>query len=213
MDRILYTNQKKYLDNLIKSRDELLYEIEEYANKYSVPILNVHAAEFLEQIVEIKRPDRVLEIGTAIGYSSIRMARNLRRRAMLDTIEKSRDNLEVSRAYIAKAGLEDKINVIEGDALTVMPTLTNRYDLIFLDADKEDYEKLLYYSIMLLEKRGVMFVDNLLWHGYAAAKNVPAEYRESAKHIKKFNELFMNQPGLNSKIVPVGDGIGLAIKE
>lgn len=213
MDRILYTNQKKYLDNLIKSRDELLYEIEEYANKYSVPILNVHAAEFLEQIVEIKRPDRVLEIGTAIGYSSIRMARNLRRRAMLDTIEKSRDNLEVSSAYIAKAGLEDKINVIEGDALTVMPTLTNRYDLIFLDADKEDYEKLLYYSIMLLEKRGVMFVDNLLWHGYAAAKNVPAEYRESAKHIKKFNELFMNQPGLNSKIVPVGDGIGLAIKE
>lgn len=213
MDKILYANQKRYLDSLKKSRDELLIEMEEYAEKYSIPILDIHAAEFLEQMIEIKRPDRVLEIGSAIGYSSIRIARCLRRRGVLDAIEKSKDNLEISKKYFAKAELEEKINLMEGDAHTIMPTLTNKYDLIFLDADKEDYEKLFYYSIMLLEKRGVLFVDNLLWHGFTAAKTVPIEYRESTKHIRKFNELFMNQPGLNSKILPIGDGIGLAIKE
>ena len=93
-----------------------------------------------------------------------------------------------------------------------MPRLKKKYDFIFLDADKEDYKRLFDYAIVLLKKGGVIVVDNLLWQGYAAASRVPAKYKESTKHIKQFNKIFINQPNLKSTILPIGDGIGLGIK-
>jgi predicted O-methyltransferase YrrM len=93
-----------------------------------------------------------------------------------------------------------------------MPKLTEKYDLIFLDADKEDYEKLFYNSLNLLNKRGVIFIDNLLWHGFPASKDVPPKYKRSTEHIREFNKLFVSQKGLKTTILSVGDGIGLGIK-
>ena len=93
-----------------------------------------------------------------------------------------------------------------------MPRLKKKYDLIFLDADKEDYKKLFDYSMILLKRGGTLIVDNLLWHGYAASSRVPSNYKKSTSYIRNFNKLFMNQPNLNSVILPVGDGIGLGVK-
>jgi len=104
------------------------------------------------------------------------------------------------------------IKILEGDALNVMPRLKKKYDLIFLDADKEDYKRLFDYSMILLKRNGVILVDNLLWHGYAASNRIPSKYRQSTSYIREFNKLFMNQPNLNSIILPVGDGIGLGVK-
>jgi len=212
MDKILYPNQIEYLNSMRRESDPLIEEMESFANANKIPILDWKAAEFLEIVVKIIKPKRVLEIGTAIAYSSIRIARNLKKKSIIDTIEKSLDNISLATENINKAGMTSSINLIHGDALVVMPSLEKKYDLIFLDADKQDYEKLFYYSIMLLKKGGVLFVDNLLWHGFAASSKVPPQYKNSTTIIRKFNELFINHSALKSSILPIGDGIGLGIK-
>ena len=182
MSKILYSSQEKYLNELRYESDELLLQMEAFAKEKSIPILEWKSAEFLEQLVLASSPKRVLEIGTAIAYSTIRIARLLKKKSIIDTIEKSKDNIKLAENYIKKSKLGDKINLHEGDAFDVMPNLDKKYDMIFLDADKEDYEKLFYYSIMLLRKGGMIVVDNLLWHGYAAASKVPPKYKVCLSH-------------------------------
>jgi len=212
MNEILNPGQEEYIKTFRNEKDPLIIELEEYAKENRVPILNWQSAEFLEQLVTFQKPKRVLEIGTAIAYSSIRIARSLNKKSKLFTIEKSEDNLEKAKANIAAAGLEHKINLIFGDALDVMPKLDKKFDLIFLDADKEDYQRLFDYSLLLLRKNGVMFVDNLLWHGFAASSRVPAAFKNSTAHIREFNKMFMSQKSLYTTILPIGDGIGLGIR-
>ena len=212
MSNIIYDKQISYLLSLRNSVDPLLKEMEEFAEVNRIPILDWNAAELLEHMIAVLRPKRVLEIGTAIAYSTIRISRVLRKKASIDTIEKSLDNIALANEFINRSGLESKINLIQGDALDIMPGLQKKYDLIFLDADKQDYEKLFYYSLVLLKKGGLIFIDNLLWHGYAASSKVPSNYKTSAGQIKEFNKLFMNQSSLRTTILPVGDGVGLGIK-
>lgn len=212
MPEITKANQTQYLRKLRSQIDPLILEMEEFAAANRVPILDWKSAELLEHMIQISKPKYVLEIGTAIAYSSIRIARQLRKGAVIDTVEKSKPNVKLARDFIKRAKLEDKINIIESDALKVMPVMDKVYDFIFLDADKQDYEKLFLYSLMLLKKGGVIFIDNLLWHGYAAAKTVPESYRTSTKIIRDFNKTFLNNASLQSTILPVGDGIGIGIK-
>lgn len=213
MSSILYKVQETYLNQFRNSGDPLILEMEAYAKEHRVPILSWQSAQFLEILIKVTKPKRVLEIGTAIAYSSIRIARNLKKKALLHTIEKSKDNIALARENIGKAGLKDKIEILEGDALSIIPGLDKKYDFIFLDADKEDYMQLFNFSLVLLRKNGLIFIDNLLWHGYAAVKKVPPNYRESAKHIKEFNEVFFKQKNLKTTIIPLGDGIGIGVKE
>jgi len=212
MPKILYERQQVYLSTLRNPPDALLKEMEEFALGKKIPILDWNSAEFLEELILIHRPKRVLEIGTAIAYSSIRIARQLRKKAVLDTIEKSKNNITLATEFIKRAKLGSSINILEGDALEIMPSLGKKYDLIFLDADKQDYEKLFYYSLMLLKKHGILFVDNLLWHGYPAARSVPASFSKSTKIIREFNKMFTSQTSLKTTIIPIGDGIGLGVK-
>jgi len=212
MSKILYTSQENYIKSFRNEIDELIIEMEEFAKKGNVPILTPDSAQFLEQLIKIHKPKRALEIGCAIAYSTIRIAKNLKKKSVIDTIEVSKENIKKAKFYIDKSNVKDKINIIEGDALEVMPNLSNKYDFIFLDADKEDYEKLFYFSLMLLKKNGIILVDNLLWHGYAASSKVPPKFRNSTKHVRNFNNLFLSHPTLKSTLLPIGDGLGLGIK-
>ena len=212
MAEILFPAQEQYLLKFKKEEDPLILEMEEYAKEHNIPILSWQAAGFMEQLIHISNPKRVLEIGTAIAYSTIRIARNLKKKSVIHTIEKSEDNAEKARENIQKSGLEEKINLFVGDALNVIPQLKKKYDFIFLDADKEDYKRLFDYSLVLLKKGGIVFIDNLLWHGYAASKSVPQNYKTSTKFIRDFNNVFTSQENLKTAILPVGDGIGLGIK-
>jgi len=212
MDKIILSNQLEYISSFRKNTDSLLEEIESYAKDHSVPILSWQSAEFLEQLVLLKNPKRVLELGTAIAYSTIRIARQLKGKSVVHSIEKSTDNIALAKDFIAKSELGTKIKLLEGDAVNVMPQLKKKYDIIFLDADKEDYKRLFDYSLVLLRKGGLLVVDNLLWHGYAASTRIPQQYKESTNHIREFNELFMNQPNLKTSIIPIGDGLGLGVK-
>lgn len=212
MNKILLSNQHEYISSFRKQADDLIVEMESYAKEHNVPILSWQSAEFLEQLVLLKSPKRVLELGTAIAYSTIRVARHLNGKSVIHSIEKSSENIAIAKDFIAKSGLSTRIKVLEGDAINVMPQLKKKYDIIFLDADKEDYKRLFDYSLVLLRKGGLLVVDNLLWHGYAASTRVPANYKESTNHIREFNSLFMNQPNLKTTIIPIGDGIGLGVK-
>ncbi len=213
MTQILFPAQKKYLESFRKKEDELILEMERYASENKVPILNWHAADLIEKLIIINKPDRVLEIGTAIASTTIRIAKCLRKGSMIHSIEKSEDNIKIALENIEKSGVSKKIKLIQGDALSVMPQLGKKYDFIFLDADKEDYKRLFDYSMILLRKGGVIVVDNLLWQGYAASKRVPAKYSKSTKHIREFNNIFILQQNLDSMIIPIGDGLGLGIKK
>ena len=174
MDKIILSTQLDYISSFRKKTDTLIEEMETFAKEHNVPILSWQSAEFLEQLVLMKNPRRVLELGTAIAYSTIRIARRLKGKSVIHSIEKSVDNIVVAKDFIAKSGLMSKIKVLEGDAVNVMPQLKKKYDIIFLDADKEDYKRLFDYSLVLLRKGGIMVVDNLLWHGYAASTRVPS---------------------------------------
>jgi caffeoyl-CoA O-methyltransferase len=213
MNKILYPEQQNYISSFRNEEDELIKEMESYAKQHNVPILSWQSAEFIEQIIRLTNPRRTLEIGTAIAYTSIRIARNLKKKSIIHSIELSEDNITAAKSFIEKANLSDRIKLMEGDALILLPRLKKKYDFIFLDADKEDYKKLFDYSMILLKRGGVIVVDNLLWHGYAAASRVPSKYRTSTKFIREFNKIFMNQPNLKSTILPIGDGLGFGIKK
>ncbi len=212
MEKIILSSQLEYLSSFRKQLDPLIEEMETYAKEHNVPILSWQSADFLEQLVLLKEPKRVLELGTAIAYSTIRIARMLQGKSVVHSIEKSVDNIAIAKDFIAKSGLGNKIKLLEGNAMNVMPQLKKKYDIVFLDADKEDYKRLFDYSLVLLRKGGVLVVDNLLWHGYAASNRVPLNYKESTRHIREFNLLFMNQPNLKSSIIPIGDGLGIGVK-
>lgn len=212
MNQIIYPNQQKYLSDFDNNRDELLLEMEKFAAEKNIPILAKSSADFIEKLILIHKPKRVLEIGTAIAYTSIRIARLLKKKRVIDTIEKSEDNISLAENFIDKAGLNNQINILKGEAFNIIPQLTKKYDFIFLDADKQDYKRLLDYSLVLLKKGGVIVVDNLLWHGFVAAKNVPAQYKISTNLIREFNKIFLTQPNLRSSILPIGDGLGIGIK-
>lgn len=213
MSKILYPAQRKYLEFHRKKEDKLIVEMEDFAEKHHVPILDWHSVEFVENLILAHKPDRVLEIGTAIAYTTIRIARSLDKNSRIHSIEKSTDNIKLALENIEKSGLDKKIKLIQGDALSIMPQMKKKYDFIFLDADKEDYKKLFDLSMLLLRKGGVIVIDNLLWHGYAASTSVPPKYKNSTQHIREFNKIFILQKNLHSMIIPIGDGLGFGIKK
>ena len=212
MDKILYPSQHQYLNQFKDQDDPLIKEMEKYADEHHIPILHWQSAAFMEILIRIIKPKRVLEIGTAIAYSSIRIARNLKKKGIVQTIEKSKDNIVLARGYIKKSGVEDKIKILAGNAFEIMPELEKKYDFIFLDADKNEYSKLFELSIMLLKKGGVIMVDNLLWGGHVAAEKVPAKHQTSTEYIRNFNKEFVANSRLKASIIPVGDGLGIGVK-
>jgi len=212
MQGIIEKEQIEYLDRLRTEPDELLKEMEKYARENFVPIINWSAAEFLEQMITIHKPENVLELGTAIGYSAIRVARVLKENAHLDTIELCEASVKMATRNITKADLQNKITVHYGNAHKILPTIKKEYEFIFLDADKKDYIELFKLSISKLKKGGVIFVDNLLWKGRVAQNDTEKRYKASTACVKEFNPLFIAEETLNSSIFPVGDGVGIGIK-
>ncbi|MBA4252198.1 MAG: O-methyltransferase [Chlorobiaceae bacterium] len=213
MPRIIYEIQEKYISSFAENDDELILSIEEYAKQNSVPILDKNASQFLELIIKSYQPKRVLEIGTAIGYSSIKIARSLDKKGILHTIEISENNIQLANENILKSGLSKKIKIFKGEAKEIIPDLKKKYNLIFLDADKEDYLELLELSIPKLKNNGIIIVDNLLWHGWVAKTRVIKKYKRSTEFIREFNNIFMNHPKLFATILTIGDGIGIAVKK
>jgi predicted O-methyltransferase YrrM len=211
---IINKEQYQYISGFRTPVSPILEEMEQYAVSNSVPILDWQAAEFLDVLMRMIKPQTVLEVGTAIGYSTIRMARIIAEEGKVFTIEKSGDNISLAEANFKRTGISEKITILKGEAQTLLPSLRQTFDLIFLDADKKDYLPLLDMLLKKLNTGGTIFVDNLLWHEYAALpeEKIPESYRASAEYIRQFNVIFFNHPILDSVLLPIGDGIGIGVK-
>ncbi len=207
---ITYDYIDDYLYRLAPSRDSLFERMEEYADSHAVPIIGPLVGRFLYNLAKASRSRRILEIGAAIGYSGIWLAKAIApEKGSLTTLEKDPERVKVARKNIAEAGLAGTAKVVEGDALEILPTLKEEYDLIFLDSDKNVYPDAFKLSIGSLRKGGLFVADNALWGGDVAKGG----RSKDTQTMIKFNKTVSEYPGMSTVIVPLRDGVLVSLKE
>jgi predicted O-methyltransferase YrrM len=206
-DAILQRAQAQYLDSLLPPRDALLERIEEYARENGQPIADPEVAQLMRVLLRVKRPRRVLEVGTNIGYSVIVMGRELDADATLETIEIDRRTLNVAKGFVAEAALKCRTVFHEGAALEVIPKLEGVFDFVFIDCVKTEYEQYLDGLLPKLEKGAVIVCDNLLWKGQVGE----GVHDASTDALRAFNERIATDGRLLTTILPVGDGTGVSV--
>ena len=208
LDAIIQQDQAEYLDGLLIQKDPLLAEMEAYAAEHRVPIADREVSRFIEITARIKGARKALEIGMAIGYSVVHLARGMGEQGRVVTIDPSDEMINAATGYLKRAGLLDRVEIKRGKALEVMPSLDETFDLLFIDAVKEEYSRYLDLGLPRLRTRGVVIVDNLLWGGKVAS----GDTESSTVALREFNSYFMNHPQLLAEVLPVGDGLGYAVK-
>jgi predicted O-methyltransferase YrrM len=208
IDAIIQREQAEYLDQLTQQTDRLLTEMEAYAAQHKVPIADREVATFIEITARACGAKRALEIGMAIGYSVIHLARGMGEGSTVVTIEPNDEMIQAASSYLERAGLADRVRIERGKALDVMPRLDETFDLLFIDAVKEEYQQYLDLGLPRLRSGGVVIVDNLLWGGRVASGDTEA----STVALREFNPYFVNHPELRAVVLPVGDGLGYAVK-
>lgn len=212
IDAIINREQAEYLDQLLPTSSGLLAEMEDYAAEHRVPIADREVALFLEITTRAIQARRVLECGMAIGYSVIHLARAMPADGLVVTIDPSDEMIKAAEGYLTRAGLRERVRIEKGKALEVIPHLSETFDLIFIDAVKEEYRGYLDLALPKLRPNGVVVVDNLLWGGQVAGEIRAADQKSSTEALREFNRYFVNHPQLRAQVLPVGDGLGYAVK-
>ncbi len=212
LDAILHREQAEYLDGLLPSSDALLAEMESYAAEHRVPIADREVALFLEITARAINAKRALECGMAIGYSVIHLLRGMPADGRVVTIDPSDEMIAAAKGYFTRAGIGERVQIEKGYALDVIPQLNETFDLVFIDAVKEEYRGYLDLSLPKLRTGGVVICDNLLWGGRVAGQNELNDYKTSTEALREFNPYFVNHPQLRAVVLPVGDGLGYGVK-
>jgi predicted O-methyltransferase YrrM len=208
-DAILRPEQARYLDALLPPRDALLAEMEAYAAAHQVPISDPEVGRLLALLARSRGARRILEVGTAIGYGAIWLARGAPE-AHLVTLEADAATAAVARGYLERAGVLSRVEVIEGAALDLLYRLDGPFDLVYLDATKREYRRYLDAVLPRMPVGGLLVADNLLWKGRVAEPT--EEEDENAGALRSFNGYLMIHPQLEAVVLPLGDGVGLAAK-
>jgi caffeoyl-CoA O-methyltransferase len=206
---LLLPEQERYLDRLLPPRDPLLREMEERAAQEDVPISDPEVGRFLGILARATGARLIVEIGTAIGYGALCLARGAPE-ARVVSIDTDPERLAVARGYLERAGVADRVELIEGAALDVLPRLSGPFDLAYVDAVKKEYRRYLDQLVPKLRVGGVVALDNLLWKGRVA--DPPDDDDADADALRAFNGYLMMHPQLQSVVLPFGDGLGVATK-
>lgn len=209
VDAILRPEQAEYLERSLPPRDPLLAEIESRAAAEDVPISDPEVGRLLEAVAAAVDARRIVEVGTAIGYGTLCLARGARQ-AHVVTLDNDSARLTQAREYLERGGVAERIELIEGNALETLERLEPPFDLAYLDAKKTEYRRYLDAVLRLLRVGGMVVADNLLWGGRVA--DPPAEEDDDTRALRAFNGYFLIHPQLTSVILPLGDGVGLATK-
>ncbi len=212
MDAIIHRQQAEYLDRLLPASTGLLEEMEEYAAGHRVPIADREVALFLEINARATGARRVLEIGMAIGYGALHLARAMPADGLVVTIEPNEEMIRLSEGYLTRAGLRERVRIERGFALEVMPQLTEEFDMVYLDAMKEEYSDYLELAVPLLRVGGVIIADNVLWGGQVAGEIRSPDQTASTQALREFNQRLVRHPQLLAEVLSFGDGIGYAVK-
>jgi len=198
-----------YLYSMLPPRDEVLAEMEAEAGKRKIPIVGPAVGRVLHQLALMVNAKTVFEMGSAIGYSTIWWARAVGNDGRVFYTDGDRKNADEARRYFDRAGVSDRITVRVGDALEVLSEQKQEFDIIFNDIDKEDYPRAFRVAMPRLRKGGLFVTDNVLWSGRVTQKN-PAE--ATTKAILEFNRLLYHSQDLFTTILPIRDGVAIAVK-
>lgn len=205
-----------YLLHTLPDKNIWIKELEDQAKEDNIPIMDQVSMHFVTQIIQIKRPKRILEIGTAIGYSALRML-EASPKSQIVTMERDEVRYKQAIQNIKRLNKEKNIDVIFGDALEKLNELmdtADKFDLIFIDAAKGQYQRFFELSLPLLNSDGLIITDNVLFRGFVAnPEATPKRYEKMVEKIIKYNNFLMNHPEFNTSIVPIGDGVALSSKK
>lgn len=203
-----------YIEEIIPARPELFQRMESYATEYGVPIMELVGIEAMLQLLRIQQPKMILEVGTAIGYSALRMADALPD-CKIVTIERDPERYELAEKYISEAGKDAQILIIKGDALEAEAMVKEHgpFDAIFIDAAKGQYQRFFEMYSQYITAHGVLITDNVLFKGLVCEAEIENKRTRSlVKKIDSFNRWLMNHPEFYTTILPVGDGIAISKK-
>lgn len=216
MSNIAYDYMENYIRSLIPEDTGILKELEIFAKENKVPIVHKEVANFLSFFCNFKKPENILELGTAIGYSSIIMSLNSPENCVIKTIEKDSDMIKLAEENIKRYNLENRIQVLSGDCIEVIKNLDEKdkkYDIIFLDAGKGHYNHLLPDCLRLLNDDGVIIGDNVLFRGMVASKDLLIRRKITiVKRMKNYLEMVSNDKDLVTSVIPMGDGISITTR-
>jgi predicted O-methyltransferase YrrM len=200
----------EYLYTMLPPRDQVLTEMEAEAVKGKIPIVGPAVARLLYQLAVIAKAKTVFELGSAIGYSTLWWAHAVGEGGHVIYTDGDRKNADRACRYFERAGVSQRISVKVGDALELLSEEKQQFDIIFNDVDKEDYPRVFKLALPRLRTGGLFISDNVLWSGRVAQKN-PAE--ASTKAILEFNRLLYGSPALFTAILPIRDGVAVAVKK
>lgn len=203
-----------YIASFIQPRNALLQEMERFAQEHHVPIMQLVGIDALNQLLRIQNPAKILEIGTAIGYSAMRMAMALPNCEIV-TIERDAERVLHARKFIERSEVAERIQVIEGDALEVdVASLPSTIDAVFIDAAKGQYQKFFEKYSPLVPSGGVLYIDNMYMHGLSdlEMKEVPRRKRTMIRNLHTFTNWILQHPDYTSAFFPIGDGLLICLK-
>lgn len=188
---------------------EKFNEIKEHAIERHIPIIMDDTLNVIEERLQARRTNRILEIGTAVGYSAICFSEFLEPNGIIDTIERDEERIKEAKENIKIIDNNKKINIYEGDAVEILPTINEKYDMIFIDAAKGKYPFFLEQALRLLKKDGIIFADNILYKGYVMSDYNKHKQRTAVTHLREYIKLTTEDPQLNTEILEVGDGLAI----
>ena len=211
--RTLINSKEEYQEKLLNvSYNDKLLEMIKYAEENDVPIMQNEGIAFLIMLLNVKKPLRILEIGSAIGFSSSIMALNSN--ATIDTIERDSKMIEECRKNHQELALTDRINLIPGDALDTLELVkNNKYDFIFIDAAKAQYIKFFEMYSPLLAEDGIILSDNLYFHDLLFTEVNNRDLRQLVRKVGKYNDFLLNHPEFETHIFRIGDGVGVSTRK
>ena len=187
-----------------------LENIKQKALEEHIPIIMDETLEVIEKYLNKNKPNRILEIGTAVGYSAICFTQFLAENGEIDTIEREADRVEEAKKNIKLAEVKDKINIYEGDAVEILPTLNNKYDVVFIDAAKGKYPFFLKEALRMINKDGIIFADNILYKGYVMSDYNKHKQRTAVRNLREYIKEVSENPNLETEILEVGDGLAVS---
>ncbi len=188
-------------------------EIKKKALENHIPIIMDDTLEVVGKILEKIKPKKILEIGTAVGYSAIRFSEYLNENGYIDTIERDEERVKEANQNIKDLGLDEKIHIFEGDALEILPTLAGPYDVVFIDAAKGKYPIFLSEALRMLANNGIIIADNILYKGYVMSDYNKHKQRTAVRGLREFLKNLNENENLTTEIIEVGDGLAISRKK
>ena len=188
--------------------EEEFNKLKENALKRHIPIIMDDTLEKIKEVLKEENPNRILEIGTAVGYSALCFAR-YSENAIIDTIEIDEERYNEAVQNIEKIGFKDRINLILGNAVDIIPTLKNKYDIIFIDAAKSKYSIFLEEGLKLINNNGLILADNVLYKGYVMSDYNKHKQRTAVRHLREYIKEITENEKMETEILDIGDGLAI----